>query len=152
MRRLPSLLKEVDATLTDTKAKLAELPPKLEGEPISIVFNLVDQFKTDVSNLIMGRAEDGYSGLVQTFRRHSEQFNDSIFRQAPCFRPFPTPASSQDVENDSGEYPPTVKDEEKLEPTGKRNPATFIYFDKVLEMARKYVHVLHFKLKILHGT
>lgn len=142
-RRLPGLLKEIEVNLKRTKGKLAKLPPKVEGDPIPAVYNLVDMFKREVSQLVEGRPDDGECGLIQKFREFADQFGEIIFSQAPCFRPYNAPSPSSDAPSeDTGELGPINGQEDGLEPSGRRDPATFVYIDEALQMAKKFVKLV----------
>ncbi|KAG8755211.1 hypothetical protein FRC14_004253 [Serendipita sp. 396] len=147
--RLPGLLREVEARLETIQKELAKLPSKVEGDPVTEVWKMIEEFKSDVQALVLGRAQDGEKGLIQNFRASREEFRESIFQQAPDFKPYDCPAglygsrsldvdqsisSTTDDTDSSGEG--ATGELERLEPSGTRNPKTLIYIDEVMDMAR----------------
>ena len=114
-------------------------------------------FERDVKQLVEGKPEDGTAGLIQIFRHSKEQFRDTIFRQAPEFKPFarssskfgagqlaslrvrapsPGPVSPERAPSPGPVFPLQITQDEDLEPSGEKNPSTFVYMDEVLEVAR----------------
>jgi hypothetical protein len=140
--RLPELCKEVNKKLRETRESLNELPKELEGDPVTVVLNLTANFQKDVATLVQGRPEDGESGLLQKFRRHKNTFREGIFQQAPQFRPFKRPSDTAEDEsldpNELGSEGTESGDTEKLEPSGRKDPSSFVYIDEVLKMAERY--------------
>jgi hypothetical protein len=144
-RRLPGILKEIEVHLKRTKERLAKLPPKIEGDPIPAVYSLVDVFKREVSQLVEGRPEDGEHGLIQKFRDFADRFGEIIFSQAPCFRPYNAPSPTSDAPSeDTGELGSIDGQEDGLEPSGRRDSATFVYIDEALQMAKKFVKLVSY--------
>jgi hypothetical protein len=138
---------EVEHKVGSTKQGIANLPAKPTGDPVSTIWKMKAAFEKDVKQLVEGRPEDGTAGLIQIFRHSREQFRDTIFRQAPEFKPFaratlkfrsgqlelpPSRAPSPGPASAEGQ---TVR-EEDLEPSGEKDPSTFVYMDEVLAMAR----------------
>ena len=91
--RLPGLLNEVKARVQEIKLEIARLPiiPTDDRDSLATLMNLLEGFKQDVQNLVKGRPEDGYDGLVQTFRESRGRFREAISRQAPEFQVFDRP-------------------------------------------------------------
>jgi hypothetical protein len=140
---------EVEHKVRSTKEGIANLPAKPSGDPVSTIWKMKAAFEKDVKQLVEGRPEDGTAGLIQIFRHSREQFRDTIFRQAPEFKPFPRPsfkfggsqlgsAQSQQAPNPGhvSTEDAQIAQEEDLEPSGVKNPSTFVYMDEVLEVAR----------------
>jgi hypothetical protein len=150
----------VEAKLRITKQNIEELPRKPEGDPVAIVWKLLEGFKKDVAQLISGRPEDGVKGLIQIFRASRGEFKEAIFRQAPDFKPYnfkpykqsprihtprvdasPRPLSRCATPRAPSEYEveffEPVQRGEMLEPTGFRDAKTAIYLDEVVKMAQK---------------
>lgn len=123
------------------------MPLKSQGDPVAAILKLVMGFKTDVAQLVSGRPDDGAKGLIQIFRRTKAQFRETVFNQAPDFKPYERWQEKQfarEMEIYDGPTesvsPPKVsnsQEEEKLEPTGPRNSKTVVYLGEVLSMAQK---------------
>jgi hypothetical protein len=132
-----------------TRMAIAELPEEPSGDPISAIWKMKAAFEKDVKQLVDGRPEQGAAGLIQTFRRLKEEFREDVFRQAPEFKPFERPpvkhrpgqpeAPSLAVpkgDSDTKKDGKTLQEEE-LEPSGEKDPSSFVYLDEVLETARQ---------------
>lgn len=113
---------------------MANLPDKLEGNPIAIVLRLLTAFEKDVTRLVSGRPEDGAPGLMQTFRKSRCHFYEAIFNQAPDFRPYPRDSSGRKIEYT---HSLTTEGHERLEPTGIRDDSIVVYLDEVFDTAEK---------------
>jgi hypothetical protein len=141
------------------------MPPAPSGDPIATIWKMVAAFQKDVQQLVDGRPESGTAGLIQIFRKSREQFRETIFYQAPCFKPFEEPRAFESEEPVYENMPiqghprpaarvlvaPVHEDprEEDLEPPGRRDPKTFVYLDEVLHTAKKSVfapHIIFFNL------
>ncbi|KAG8829739.1 hypothetical protein FRC17_006131, partial [Serendipita sp. 399] len=147
--RLPGLLRDVEARLQTIQSELAKLPTKVEGDPVTEVWKIIEEFKSDVNTLVSGRAQDGEKGLIQIFRASREEFRESIFRQAPNFKPYNRPSqpkesvisqvmrgASSGTQEGEADGEEVGKELEKLEPVGARNTSTMIYIDEVMKIAK----------------
>lgn len=103
-QRLPGLLLEEEKILCATQKAFAELPAKPEGDPVGIVWKLLAAFQKEVTLLLVGRPEDGSSGLLQSFRKGRKAFKEAIEHQAPKFLPY----SGSMVETPGGHSKTTV--------------------------------------------
>ncbi|CCA70427.1 hypothetical protein PIIN_04366 [Serendipita indica DSM 11827] len=101
---LPGLLLEEEKILCATQKAFAELPAKPEGDPVGIVWKLLAAFQKEVTLLLVGRPEDGSSGLLQSFRKGRKAFKEAIEHQAPKFLPY----SGSMVETPGGHSKTTV--------------------------------------------
>jgi hypothetical protein len=136
---------EVEHKVQNTREGIANLPVEPSGDPVSTIWKMKAAFEKDVKQLVEGRPEDGAAGLLQTFRHSKEQFRDTIFRQAPEFKPFARPVVKQAEKQPKLEHESVfasledvqIAQEEDLEPPGERDPSTFVYMDEVLKAARK---------------
>ncbi|KAG8846837.1 hypothetical protein FRB91_000412 [Serendipita sp. 411] len=128
--RLPSLYQEVLRKLQAAKDAIAQLPKKLEGDPVGILWNLLGVFQRDVAQLVAGRPEDGAQGLLQLFHRYRLQFREAIFNQAPQFRPY----VKKDHPLSDYKHKSMVSDGEQLEPT-TQDPSTLVFLDEVMDVA-----------------
>ncbi|KIM31799.1 hypothetical protein M408DRAFT_327224 [Serendipita vermifera MAFF 305830] len=95
-KSLPRLRREVEEKLLSIKKELEDLPKELIGNPVAIIWNLLDDFKKDVNRLVKGRPEAGAAGFIQTFRKSKEQFRMAIQQQAPVFELFDKPTRDND--------------------------------------------------------
>ncbi|KAG8807393.1 hypothetical protein FRC17_004483, partial [Serendipita sp. 399] len=127
---LPELFREVLRKLQATKDAIRELPKKPEGDPIGILWKLLGAFQKDISQLVAGRPEDGDQGLLQLFRQYRLQFRESIFNQAPQFKP--SPGSQKPL--GYGRYINTAHNGEPLEPS-VRDSSTVVDLNEVMNVA-----------------
>lgn len=141
---------EVEQKVQQIKDSIAEMPTAPSGDPVATIWKMVAAFQKDVQQLVDGRPESGKTGLIQIFRRSREQFRETIFYQAPCFKPFEKRREEKMARVHDG----TVHDKtrmEDLEPPGPRDSSTFVYLDEVLDTAKKLVfapHILLYSLTI----
>ncbi|KAG8813825.1 hypothetical protein FRC17_001407, partial [Serendipita sp. 399] len=129
-KSLPAMFPVIQKKLQMTKAAIARLPRKMQGDPVGILWKLVGDFQKDVTQLVVGQADDGSQGLMQLFRRYRIQFHDTIFGQTPHFVPHPTPKDSllysYYKDNEAGR---------DILKRFKQGSATFIFLDQVKEDA-----------------
>jgi hypothetical protein len=127
--RLPGLLNEVKIRVQETKLEIAKLPitPTNDRGSLATLMSLIEGFKKDVQNLVKGRPEDGYDGLVQTFRESRGRFREAISRQAPEFQVFDRPKQ----ENFS-----VPGHSESIHVTGSER---VVYMDEVVQYAERQV-------------
>ena len=129
LERLPELLTEVDAHLSDCKEELAELPVRSIGDPVGEVWRLLSGFKDDVQGLVAGRPDDGAQGFIQVVREARQKFREAIFKGAPRFRPWAQPGTGI-------ELPTTPQDTlDGLEPQVNAKH-TVVYADEIMVRAR----------------
>lgn len=126
-------MQEVERKHQDTEDHLRGMPQRIIGDPVAVVWKLIEEFKKDVDQLVAGRPEDGPPGLIQTLGARRRDFREAIFQQAPLFKPFDQTDSQAigSVHNIHPEHEP-----EPLEPPTTSN---VIYIDEVLSFADGFV-------------
>jgi hypothetical protein len=82
------------------------MPQQIKGEPVAVVWKLIEGFKKDVDQLIAGRPEDGNTGLIQIFRASRHDFREAIFKQAPQFKPYKVDEKSRTYPLEPAVVPP----------------------------------------------
>ncbi|KAG8786770.1 hypothetical protein FRC16_001642, partial [Serendipita sp. 398] len=128
--RLPGLYQEVLRKLQATKDAIAQLPKKLEGDPVGIIWKILGVFHRDVAQLVAGRPEDGAQGLLQLLHRYRLRFREAIFNQAPQFMPY------QKFRHPLLDYLPKNVESggEPLEPS-TQDSSTLVFLDEVMDFA-----------------
>lgn len=137
-KTLPGIIHEVEKRLRETKDALSKLPQKIEGNPVSIVMQLLEDFKKDVSSLIDGNADAGANGLIQSFRCAKDRFRQEIFDQAPNFKPYGRSKTATRVVHDHVDASiENAEDTEPLEPTRRKDQGRVFYLEDVRKMANE---------------
>ena len=136
---MPRLRNEVEERVLNIRHEIDSLPTKPIGDPVAMIWSLVDDFKRDVDKLVKGNPQAGQTGLVQTFRKSKEEFRGAIQKQAPVFRLLNKPTQENSPYHRSPQSPVARSSdgiflEETPDTTEK---CTTIYMDEVLGFAKE---------------
>ncbi|KAI0321975.1 P-loop containing nucleoside triphosphate hydrolase protein [Amylostereum chailletii] len=80
---LPKVSKEATEHLQNCELELSQLPPALDRESVSYMFDLVSTLSHDVSNRVKGA--HGFEWLIQHNRAAYKMFKDDIHDTTPVF-------------------------------------------------------------------
>ena len=84
--RLPDLLAKINKRIVEIKAAARKLPPPLDGDPVTVVTQLIVAFQRIVDHEITGTTSG--HGLVQRMKAHTREFRHQLRGTAPRFIPF----------------------------------------------------------------